>query len=107
MRDIINKRCFNHIQREAAAVCPECGRYFCRECITEHDDRIICASCLRKKLKPSFKKHLMFITFARIGQGLFGFLILWMFFYYLGQILVYLPSSFHEGTVWNIEWDDE
>jgi hypothetical protein len=100
LRDLIKQRCFNHAHREAVAVCPECRRYFCRECITEHDDRIICASCLKKKLKPSIRKRFRFIRLVRIGQFSLGFLILWIFFYYLGQALVSLPSSFHEGTVW-------
>jgi hypothetical protein len=37
-------------------------------------------------------------------QFLLGLLVVWLSFYYLGQILVSVPSSFHEGTVWEQEW---
>ena len=40
------QRCFNHAGREAVARCPECSRYFCRECISEHRGRVVCAGCL-------------------------------------------------------------
>jgi hypothetical protein len=40
--------------------------------------------------------------------GIFHFVvgtgILWMIFYYLGQALLSLPSSFHEGTLWQTRW---
>ena len=32
MNDLLYQRCFNHVLREAVARCPECLRYFCREC---------------------------------------------------------------------------
>ncbi|MCI0613826.1 rhomboid family protein, partial [bacterium] len=40
---ISKQRCFFHSQREAVVRCPECGRYYCRECVTEHLDRLLCA----------------------------------------------------------------
>jgi hypothetical protein len=33
-------------------------------------------------------------------QGLLSFLLLWTMFYYLGQGLLTISTSFHEGTVW-------
>ena len=48
MQNLAHQRCFNHAVREAVARCPECGQCFCRECITEHDDRVVCAACLKK-----------------------------------------------------------
>jgi hypothetical protein len=29
-----------------------------------------------------------------------GFLLAWLFFYLVGRILLLVPSSFHEGTLW-------
>jgi hypothetical protein len=98
--DIVNERCFHHKRREAVAVCPECRRVFCRECITEHEDRIICATCLKRKFFATDRKRLRFISLLRAGNGIAGIFILWIFFYFIGQILVSIPSSFHEGTVW-------
>ena len=42
-------RCFNHADRMAAARCLTCQRSYCRECVTEHDGRLTCAACLRKR----------------------------------------------------------
>jgi hypothetical protein len=39
-------RCLNHEAREAVSRCPSCGNYFCRECVTIFEDRVICAACL-------------------------------------------------------------
>jgi hypothetical protein len=103
-QDIVNERCFYHIRREAVAVCPECKRFFCRECITEHEDRVICASCLKKKFPAPDRRRLPFVSLMRTGQVITGILVLWILFYFLGQILVSIPSSFHEGTVWKSAW---
>jgi hypothetical protein len=104
MDDLARQLCINHAGREAAALCPECGRFFCRECVVEHDDRVLCASCLKRLLKSSGGTGSRFGFFVRTGQFLFGFLILWLFFFFLGRALLSLPSSFHEGTVWTREW---
>jgi hypothetical protein len=42
------QHCFNHPERLAAAQCLECHRSYCRECVTEHGGKLICAACLRK-----------------------------------------------------------
>ena len=53
MDDLLHQRCFNHMLREAVACCPECRRYFCRECVTEHEDKVLCAACLGHKVDPT------------------------------------------------------
>jgi hypothetical protein len=93
------------MRREAVAVCPECRRFFCRECITEHEDRIICASCLKKIFPATDRRRMRFINLLRIVQGVAGIFILWIFFYFIGQILVSIPSPFHEGDVWKSAWE--
>ena len=95
---IAQERCFNHASREAVARCPECGRYFCRECISEHEDRVICAFCLKKLgAKPSRRHHLAVIM--RIVQFLVGIVLLWTSFYLLGKVLLLIPSSFHDSAI--------
>jgi hypothetical protein len=42
----LQQRCWNHEAREAACRCPGCGRSYCRECVSEHDGRLLCAACL-------------------------------------------------------------
>ena len=105
MRELHHQRCRNHQYREAVARCPECGRFFCRECITEHEDRVLCSECLGRlidvsaPLGRSYLSGLLTIFNFVVGTG-----ILWMIFYYLGQALLSLPSSFHEGTLWQTRW---
>ena len=104
MLALADQRCFNHSSREAVARCPECSRFFCRECITEHEDRVLCAACL-KKSQPSKKLKLSALgSFIKTGQFLFGVVLIWLFFHYLGQALLLLPTSFHDGTIWPSGW---
>jgi len=49
----IQNRCWNHEEREAVCRCPGCGRPFCRECVTEHQARLLCAACLEKAARRS------------------------------------------------------
>ena len=100
MRALVHQRCFNHQSRQAVARCPECGRYFCRECITEHEDRVICASCLSRLTERTGAKRFRLAMLLTLFQCIAGFFIVWLCFYYLGQTLLLIPTSFHEGTLW-------
>jgi hypothetical protein len=103
---IAQERCFNHASREAVARCPECGRYFCRECISEHEDRVICAFCLKRLGdKPDRRHHLAGIM--RIVQVLVGIVLLWSSFYLLGKVLLLIPPSFHDMTIGQEESQDQ
>ena len=106
MLNLIHQRCFNHSLREAAARCPECGHFYCRECITEHDDRVICAACLKKFAKQPFSKKRGLVGVLRAMQLLAGVFMVWLFFYWCGQMLLSLDSSFHETTIWRNPWLD-
>ena len=92
MTALIQQKCFFHETREAAARCPVCRRSFCHECVVEHEDRLVCTSCL-KQLRPvqAVKPRTVPQGFAAAA----GFLLIWLIFYYLGEILMALPSSFH------------
>lgn len=96
-----HRRCANHAQREAAARCPECKRFYCRECVTEHESRVLCASCLARKseVRQAGKRH-PFRGLFRSAQFLFGVILVWLLFYAIGDLLVRIPTSFHEGEVW-------
>ncbi|MDH3973148.1 MAG: rhomboid family protein [Deltaproteobacteria bacterium] len=104
MTGLTQQRCFNHSEREAVALCPECGSYYCRECVVEHDDRLLCSSCLDKLFTPKKKKGFRFGIFASTGQFLLGFILLWFLFYSVSLVLLSTPSSFHEGTIWE-KWE--
>ena len=98
---LVHARCFNHATREAVARCPECGRYYCRECITEHEERVICAVCLRR-LSASGPARAWFnlLVVWRVVQAGAGMIVLWLFFYLIARLLLLIPDSFHEGTIW-------
>jgi len=104
MQDLTHQRCINHRFREAVARCPECRRFFCRECITEHDDKVLCASCLRKRLKPGMKGFHPSLWIFRLGHFTAGMTLLYVLCYYLAQMLMALPADFHEGTLWQKGW---
>lgn len=98
--ELVSQRCANHTEREAAARCPECRRFFCRECITEHDNRVLCAACLQKLARPPLLKRPVFAGLLRVMQCLLGLAAAWFFFYLVGEALLALPTAFHEGTLW-------
>ena len=102
--DLAHQRCFNHAEREAAARCPVCHHFFCRECITEHDDRVICAKCLKTAARVSAQKGRSWPKTFALCQCALGLLIAWFFFYLIGESLVAMPTSFHEGTFWQVKW---
>jgi hypothetical protein len=98
------QRCYNHAGREAAACCPECHRYFCRECVSEHDDRLLCAACLIKTTKPPLSQRSGFQIAAWGGKCCLGVLAVWLFFHWSALILMKIPTDYHQGTAWKTPW---
>lgn len=107
MSTLLHQRCFNHAAREAVARCPECGQFYCRECITEHDDRMICNVCLARETQPPLAQRGFFGVAVRLLQLGAGLAAVWLIFYLLGSLMIYLPSSFHDGSIWQGNWLDE
>lgn len=91
---LLDQRCFHHDLREAVAQCPSCKLFFCRECVTEHEGRMICVTCVnalahdRGKTARTAKARWAVTAIA-------GLLIAWLVFYYLGLTLARMPSEFH------------
>ncbi|MCG8633014.1 MAG: hypothetical protein MI863_04255 [Desulfobacterales bacterium] len=106
MQDLARQRCFNHSSREAVAICLDCNNPFCRECVTEHEDRVICAGCLSglKADKPAKKRTALLRPLIRTALFFSALLFLWLIFFYLGRFLLEMPASFHEGTLWENLW---
>jgi hypothetical protein len=107
MRDLSQERCLNHPGREAAALCPECRQFYCRECVTEHDDRALCAGCLRKLADTETQPRRRLAWLRCAAACMTGWLLAALFFYFMGRELVALPSSFHEGTIWKVPFSGE
>jgi hypothetical protein len=91
--------------REAAARCPECGRFYCRECVTEHGGRVVCAACLKRLAAGRGGPRARLRTFTGLLRSGVAFFVLWFLFYLAGRALLLLPTSFHEGTLWrDLPW---
>lgn len=96
--NLLDQRCVNHAQREAAVQCPSCKRFFCRECVTEHAGRMVCVSCVamlarvHEKMVPAQRAR-----WAVLAMG--GLVLAWLVFYYLGLTLARIPSDFHGAEV--------
>ena len=104
---LTRQRCTIHLEREAAARCPACERFFCRECVTEHDGRLLCALCLRElfaaaqrpaRPRRSWRKPLR--AAARAGTLAASLFLAWFFFHLMGRNLAALPDEFHVDKLW-------
>lgn len=94
------QRCVNHPLREASARCPECGRFYCRECITEHDDRVLCAACLSKISRHEEPSSGRWAPALRVGLAVFSFVVVFLLLLMLGNFLLSIPSQFHSTGDW-------
>jgi hypothetical protein len=91
---ILDQRCAHHSFREAVAQCPSCKRFFCRECVTEHEGRMICVNCVSVLTRGAHAVERA--SRARwTVTAVAGILIAWLVFYYLGLTLARIPSQFH------------
>lgn len=93
MSTLTVKRCVTHFAREAAVRCPECLLFYCRECVTEHQGRMICARCVARHVAVKPAKGSSAAIWALFSAA--GLLFTWMVFYYAGMALARIPSSFH------------
>jgi hypothetical protein len=94
------RRCARHAAREAAARCPGCGEFFCRECVVEHGGRLLCAACLARTTVANARRGERLAALRRLAGTAGGALALWLVFYWVGALLVKIPPDFHDGTIW-------
>jgi hypothetical protein len=78
-------RCLFHPLREAAARCPHCGGTFCRECVTDEDDKLACPPCLRRMTRPLAPKPSLALQFRQVLAGLIALACLMTLFFSLLQ----------------------
>lgn len=74
----LSHSCFNHPERPAAARCPLCGVAFCRECVSEHNGRFLCASCLQQ---PRTGQQTTPLPLTQIVQGMLSLVVLTLTLY--------------------------
>jgi hypothetical protein len=99
--DLPDLQCTRHAGRPAAARCPQCRRFFCRECVAEHRGRLLCAECLddaTRSIAPSQPGW-----GQALGKGLaliFALTLVWMFWSWAGWQLARWQHATHEGALW-------
>ena len=92
--DLAGRCCLNHPLREAAARCLECRHDFCRECVTDHGDRVICAACLAKLSEAGQGRRGSAWAWLSPGFALLGGLATaWFYFYLIAQTLLLFPQA--------------
>mgnify|MGYP007030113431 CR=1 FL=1 len=89
------------------ARCPACHRFYCRECVSEHEDRLLCAPCLAASTGQPHQTKNRLAVIGHAARIFLGLLAGWLFFQALGAILMRIPSDFHQGTVWTKSWLEE
>jgi len=95
MTPFAQQRCFVHPGREAASLCLECRRSYCRECVVDHDGRLICAACLARMRAPVIRGgRLLHQTFSAVGLA-FTLLLCWIIFYMAGRLLMNAEPARH------------
>ena len=90
MTGALQHRCWNHDAREAVCRCPGCGRPFCRECVSEHEARLLCVGCLasasRGRVAGGGRARV-------VAMGLAGVLLGWVVFYGGARVLLLLEGK--------------
>jgi hypothetical protein len=108
MTPLYQRQCLNHAHREAVARCPECGRFYCRECVAEHEDRLLCAGCIRKLVEsPGGQGRWALAWPGRAAALGLSLVIGWLAFYLAGRVLLSIPASVHDGTLWQRAFLDQ
>jgi hypothetical protein len=95
----LRNRCWNHETREAVCQCPECGRSFCRECVTEHESRLLCAACLRRLARDAAAGRGGMRRLAAAGLTLAGVVLAWAVFFGAAEALITV-SERSERMAW-------
>ena len=98
MRPALQQRCWNHPDREASCRCPHCVRSFCRECVTEYQAQLLCATCLEAAARERPSARRAFRRFLPAAMALGGLVFAWFVFYGVGQ--AFLESMGRPESTW-------
>jgi hypothetical protein len=101
MSDLARQQCFRHPGREAVVRCPSCHRDFCRECVTEHEDRYLCSECLaRQAVEVARPKRRVGVSVGAL-LALAGLLTAWSVYYGVAWYLVTRGTADYSHRVWH------
>jgi hypothetical protein len=73
--------------------------FFCRECVVEHEDRVLCSACLRRETHTGDGPGRRWAWLGLAARAAVSFALLWLVFGLLGEGLLRLPDAYHEGVV--------
>ena len=88
----LEQRCWNHEGREAVCQCLECGRSFCRECVSEHETRLLCASCLGRVSQSAVRRRRPLRGVVVPLMLVAGLLIAWIVLFGAGESMLILAE---------------
>jgi len=97
----MQQRCWNHDTREAVCRCLACGRSFCRECVSEHESRLVCAACLRNLAEAASRRRRRMRRAASAALTLAGVLLAWGVYLAAGESLIALRQRAER-----MEWEN-
>ena len=95
MPQFSQQRCFVHPSREAVSLCLECRRAFCRECVVDHDGRLICAACLARLRAPVARGNRFLRQSLSAAATALAILLCWILFYMFGRLLLLAEPAHH------------
>ena len=96
-QDLIRQRCLFHAEREAAARCPRCRRFFCRECTSEHEGRWLCAACILADAQERGDRARWRSAWLVLRMAA-GLVAAWFYFWLVGQGLLLSRDPIHPGS---------
>jgi len=100
----LNQRCWNHEEREAACRCPACGRSYCRECVSEHDGRLLCAACLSALSAQRVEETGGLRRLAPAAMIAAGILLAWLIYWAAGVGLIGFLHRLENTGATVIKW---
>jgi hypothetical protein len=98
---LLHQRCWNHDYREAVCRCPACQRHFCRECVTEHEARLLCAPCLATARKGVAARRGVTRRLVSPVAALSGVLLAWLILAGAGELLIEISARLERDT-WHL-----
>ncbi len=98
MAGAIHQRCWNHEAREAVCRCPECQRGYCRECVTEHESRLLCAACLSALGRGRTTSKSSARRLVPAAMFLAGLVLAWLVFFGAGAAFNLFASRLEQSS---------
>jgi hypothetical protein len=86
--NLAQQHCWNHSVRGAVCRCPVCHRPFCRECVSEHASRLLCATCIKASVSAPDQARVRRTRLWLPAMALASTLLAWAIFFSLGQFIM-------------------